>query len=192
MKAIETKYKGYRFRSRLEARWAVFFDALGLQWEYEPQGFDLGFGELYLPDFWLPDLGAWIEIKGKQPTKFEIRKVEKLAFGTGNTVVLAVGLPESYEAENLQVFTWAFGDSSGGLEYLGRAWFVHDGTGLKIDSQDLRIDGKDFYADSAGERLFPEPVFDGAGMVGSDYYARACEAARAARFEFGESGVGRG
>lgn len=30
MKAIETRYKGYRFRSRLEARWAVFFDALGL------------------------------------------------------------------------------------------------------------------------------------------------------------------
>jgi hypothetical protein len=25
-KAIETHYKGYRFRSRLEARWAVFFD----------------------------------------------------------------------------------------------------------------------------------------------------------------------
>jgi hypothetical protein len=28
IKAIETSYKGYRFRSRLEARWAVFFDAL--------------------------------------------------------------------------------------------------------------------------------------------------------------------
>lgn len=25
---IETEYKGYRFRSRLEARWAVFFDTL--------------------------------------------------------------------------------------------------------------------------------------------------------------------
>ena len=32
-KAIETKYKGFRFRSRLEARWAVFFDALGIEWE---------------------------------------------------------------------------------------------------------------------------------------------------------------
>ncbi len=38
-KAIETLYKGYRFRSRLEARWAVFFDALGLKWEYEKEGF---------------------------------------------------------------------------------------------------------------------------------------------------------
>lgn len=41
IKAIETVYRGYRFRSRLEARWAVFFDALGLEWEYEPEGFDL-------------------------------------------------------------------------------------------------------------------------------------------------------
>lgn len=51
MKAIETTYKGYKFRSRTEARWAVFFDSLGLQWEYEPEGFDLGSGVRYLPDF---------------------------------------------------------------------------------------------------------------------------------------------
>ncbi|MBK9515513.1 MAG: hypothetical protein IPO05_18320 [Flavobacteriales bacterium] len=51
IKPIETRYKGYRFRSRLEARWAVFFDALGLEWEYEPEGFDLGDGVYYLPDF---------------------------------------------------------------------------------------------------------------------------------------------
>ena len=29
IQVIETAYKGYRFRSRLEARWAVFFDAIG-------------------------------------------------------------------------------------------------------------------------------------------------------------------
>lgn len=62
MKAIETKYKGYRFRSRLEARWAVFFDSLNLTWRYEPQGFVLG-GKAYLPDFWLPDLKLWVEVK---------------------------------------------------------------------------------------------------------------------------------
>jgi hypothetical protein len=61
--AIETLYKGYRFRSRLEARWAVFFDYLGVAWEYEPQGYVLGDGSRYLPDFWLPDLKYWIEIK---------------------------------------------------------------------------------------------------------------------------------
>lgn len=35
--AIETEYGGYKFRSRLEARWAVFFDMLGIKWEYEEE-----------------------------------------------------------------------------------------------------------------------------------------------------------
>lgn len=63
MKAIETQYKGYRFRSRLEARWAVFMDALGLRWEYEVEGYDLGEQGYYLPDFWLPELELLLEIK---------------------------------------------------------------------------------------------------------------------------------
>ncbi len=63
IKAIETKYSGYRFRSRLEARWAVFFDALGVKWEYEIEGYDLGEDGWYLPDFWLPELESWVEIK---------------------------------------------------------------------------------------------------------------------------------
>lgn len=50
LKPIETQYNGYRFRSRLEARWAVFFDETGIQYEYEPEGFDLD-GVWYLPDF---------------------------------------------------------------------------------------------------------------------------------------------
>ena len=63
LKPIETVYAGYRFRSRLEARWAVFFDTLGLAYEYEKEGFDLGPAGWYLPDFWLPDLEYWVEIK---------------------------------------------------------------------------------------------------------------------------------
>lgn len=63
IQAIETKYKGYRFRSRLEARWAVFFDALGIEWEYEKEGFTNG-EEYYLPDFYLPQHKVWVEVKG--------------------------------------------------------------------------------------------------------------------------------
>lgn len=39
IKAIETKYHGHVFRSRIEARWAVFFDTIGVSWEYEKEGF---------------------------------------------------------------------------------------------------------------------------------------------------------
>jgi hypothetical protein len=51
MKPIQTYYKGYKFRSRTEARWAVFFDSVGVDWEYEPEGFVLSDGSHYLPDF---------------------------------------------------------------------------------------------------------------------------------------------
>lgn len=59
LKPIETRWKGYRFRSRLEARWGVFFEALRLRWEYEPEGFLTDVGP-YLPDFrvenWLVEI----------------------------------------------------------------------------------------------------------------------------------------
>lgn len=68
IKPIETFYKGYRFRSRLEARWAVFFDSMGIEYQYEPEGFeiDLNDGEkiFYLPDFYLPNEGCYVEVKG--------------------------------------------------------------------------------------------------------------------------------
>ena len=38
--AIQTVYKGCRFRSRLEARGAVFFDTLGIAWVSQ-QGYDM-------------------------------------------------------------------------------------------------------------------------------------------------------
>lgn len=63
--AIQTKYRGYRFRSRLEARWAVFFHHAGINWEYESQGY-LVDGRPYLPDFLLPDCGTWVEVKGAE------------------------------------------------------------------------------------------------------------------------------
>lgn len=58
IKAIETEYDGHRFRSRLEARWAVFFNAIGLDYEYEIEGFEMD-GIKYLPDFYIPSLNRW-------------------------------------------------------------------------------------------------------------------------------------
>lgn len=72
IKAIETHWKGYRFRSRLEARWAVFFEEMRLDWIYEPQGFEREFIEghidRYLPDFQIK-IGKteyWVEVKGNK------------------------------------------------------------------------------------------------------------------------------
>lgn len=80
MKAIETSYAGCRFRSRLEARWAVVLDHLGITWEYEPQGFELEWRLhidnaplRYLPDFWLPGHQVWLEVKGELDEEATIR-----------------------------------------------------------------------------------------------------------------------
>lgn len=63
IKAIETRYAGHLMRSRMEARYAVMFDDLGVRWEYEPEGFDLPSGR-YLPDFRLQlDHECWFEVK---------------------------------------------------------------------------------------------------------------------------------
>lgn len=94
LKPLETRYRGYRFRSRTEARWAVFFHHLGWAFEYEPEGFDLN-GTWYLPDFWLPGLGAWLEVKGVAPTVDELGLATELATRSGKEVLVAVGAPSA-------------------------------------------------------------------------------------------------
>lgn len=92
IKPIETFYKGYRFRSRAEARWAVFFDACNVKWDYEPEGYDLEDGLGYLPDFLLHNIGIrgseddgqtfdlYIEVKGSNKiTPEEYEKIRKFS-----------------------------------------------------------------------------------------------------------------
>ena len=77
IKAIETEYNGYRFRSRLEARWAVFFDAIGIEYDYEVEGYCFSDGTKYLPDFYLPESDAFFEVKGKMDD-YDMHKVKML------------------------------------------------------------------------------------------------------------------
>jgi hypothetical protein len=61
--SIPTEFNGIRFRSKLEADWAAFFERHRIIYAFEPEGFDLD-GVYYLPDFWLPRLRTFVEIKG--------------------------------------------------------------------------------------------------------------------------------
>jgi hypothetical protein len=81
MMPIQTRYAGCHFRSRLEARWAVFFDRLEIEWQYEPEGFDLGRAGWYLPDF-------RIELEDGRSGFVEVKP---LAFGAHPEVVLSEG-----------------------------------------------------------------------------------------------------
>jgi hypothetical protein len=89
-KAIETSYKGYRFRSRLEARWAVFLDSLNIKYIYETEGYDLD-GIWYLPDFWSNDLSGFIEIKPGNPSDAEWDKAVRLSCYKDATVYVFCG-----------------------------------------------------------------------------------------------------
>jgi hypothetical protein len=91
--AIETLWRGYRFRSRLEARWAVFFEAMRVPWEYEPQGYSRPFGP-YLPDFLIASR-LFVEIKpaGYRPAADESRRWVATAQQSDTPLVIARGVP---------------------------------------------------------------------------------------------------
>jgi len=114
-RVIPVTYKGTSFRSRTEARWAVFFDRIDVQWRYEHEGYELYSGR-YLPDFWLPEHEWFVEVKpavteqrrkslisinGYQ-TEYglgerEERLCSDLALQTGFRVAIAYGSPSEHE-----------------------------------------------------------------------------------------------
>lgn len=102
---IETRYAGCRFRSRLEARWAVLLDTLGVRWDYEPEGYALN-GGAYLPDFRLPEVcasggtGVWFEVKPDEDLPDDPRW-SSLCEGSGSSVVVAYGLPRTEDRHDL-------------------------------------------------------------------------------------------
>lgn len=96
IKAIETQYNGYRFRSRLEARWATFFDAMGVKYQYESEGFQLG-NIWYLPDFYLDTWDCFFEVKPyfdlARTSVSELAKIDAFARNADTYLLLGLGTP---------------------------------------------------------------------------------------------------
>ena len=165
LKAIQTRYKGYHFRSRLEARWAVFFDTLGYKWEYEPEGFVLPTGAKYLPDFHIKGVDTsgepfdfWCEVKGDITalTETDNSKIDtfgyQLAAGGKSVLFVLVGAPEPKRYEVVaRENHWIWSERK-------RPWF----------------------GDIEPQTRSRNPL--------SELMA-ACDAARSARFEHGQSGA---
>ena len=167
-KAIETRYKGYRFRSRLEARWAVFFDAINLEWEYEPEGFELPGGERYLPDFRIGRNGRMIfaEIKPTAGDTDAFRKARLLAHSSSAMEVICLGgLP-----------------STTVYPLLSQPGLIFDGVVLQADPSYYPLVFT-IRANQWSNWRRVETVFDPDGLT-----EIAISKAKSARFEFGESG----
>lgn len=88
--AIPTVYRGIRFRSKLEAKYARAFDILRISWTYEEVNFMFDDGTCYAPDFYMPEIDTYFEVKGVM-TEEDERKIKMLS-EQGNTVV--VGHPD--------------------------------------------------------------------------------------------------
>ena len=101
---IPTTYAGIHFRSRLEARWAAFFNELRWPWEYEPRDFSG-----WIPDFIL--LGATpVYIEVKPASKFPPAVAAKIDVTECTDEVLIVGLtpslPDDEWGDELVVLGW--------------------------------------------------------------------------------------
>jgi len=175
LKPIETHYNGYRFRSRLEARWAVFFDALGIKYEYEKEGYDLGEAGWYLPDFWLTECNRWVEIKGQKFTEGELNKAIALCEATGHPVLTFDGLPDIRDFIGITKCGDGVGTTCADFIYL----FVNDEGKVSLPPG--------FYLKNTYQEIGPfksEYVMEFAIRL-----KKASCAAKAARFEHGESGI---
>ena len=93
IKPIPTRYDGILYRSRAEARWAVFFASQGVPFRYEEEGYQTRRG-WYLPDFRLTQADVFFEVKPDHPTPDEMDKASALAFGTGRPMFVAAGPPD--------------------------------------------------------------------------------------------------
>lgn len=159
MKPIETQWKGWRFRSRLEARWAVFFESLGIEFLYEPEPFELPDGTVYLPDFYLPVIRFFAEVKPAEFTPEEIYKAEELTRGTGRQLLMLVGQPDYRPYEAITV------DS----DFFTRCEYSLD------------VYSESYYYSTEERRLFSQPEEITENDC-SDRYRQAIEASRGERF----------
>lgn len=167
IQAIQTVYDGHRFRSRMEARWAVFFDHMFIKYHYELEGYNLPSGR-YLPDFYLPNFerGCFAEVKPKFSVE-EKMKCQELCDLAKKPVLLLEGPPD--------FMCYIYLDPE------------HPRTAEEYLYGILNNRNK------YGERMYVYPGFEknDLSFLPTDWdekYASAVMLSRSARFEFGENG----
>jgi hypothetical protein len=199
IKAIETRYKGYRFRSRLEARWAVFFETLKLRWQYEPEGFELPSGTRYLPDFRIELPGGkilWIEIKPEGQDSKQFEEFIASCSGYSNEGTILHDIPDpTFVRDHLGIGYYKGGSSPWVLQkfkYDNDDIFSGDGPYLFCVCERCGSIGFEFDGRSARIQCCGANINSGDSKNYSSNHQRilnALAAARAARFEHDEREV---
>ena len=115
--AIPTTYKGRNYRSRLEAKWAAFFDLCGWRYEYEPVDFN----------GWFPDFAIYGE-RIRNPILVEVKPVKHEPFDIEERIG---GVAHQYKGELLVLGDGPWED--GELSYLGWLLEYCEGSGYHIE-----------------------------------------------------------
>lgn len=205
-KPIQTRYAGCHFRSRLEARYAVFFDRLGIQWEYEPEGYATPDG-WYLPDFLL---------HLHRPVLFEVKPLSEIgqkddrwwgaSRAAGARLIAAYGLPQHPDlppgeqspiggraADPLVNGHYNLFDGTGELDswdncYAFCACPWCGSIGIEFDGRGARVCGYERHGLTFQQAEQQVGHYDKAYSYNHPAIVYAYTAARSARFEHGQRG----
>jgi hypothetical protein len=153
-------------------------DHLKLEWEYEPEGYKVStpLGRIsYLPDFWLPGVEQWAEVKGHLEPN-DLKRLCALATGmakcgSGRDIVVLGNIPRS------ESIRWPIQ-----LHWHDLLWAVpwYPGRGCPLNRPKQHVD--------AGDLRWCHVLIDGIPVGTPDWAEEPLDAARQARFEWGEHG----
>lgn len=215
-KSVPTWYEGIRYRSLLEAQYARAFDELRVEHKYEPRlngsrpliiprtvsGMK---GEFpYLPDFLLPGLGLYVEVKGPWWNRFnQMNLLDAAAYLSGGTTgqcgrgydMLVLGpLPDLRDAQGrLRVMSpWALHMHDG--ELIRLPWLRGNSDPSKPDgicnqsafAVQVGITGRDVFG------YLGQELLEGVSVLPymPYWWLNALDAARSAHFELNADGGG--
>lgn len=126
---LTIQYGGYRMRSKLEAKWAVFLDYLQIEFQYEPRVYSLEGNLGYLPDFYLPEQDVFLEVKpDKELSPRDAKKIQ--LFSLDKTIkpnlVVLFDEPSIFQDRYFHVYgvrwakvQWAWGEGGARLQNPG-------------------------------------------------------------------------
>lgn len=127
-KAHPTIYNGVNFRSRLEARWAAFFDLCKWEWSYEP--FDL--------DGWTPDFSLKHFLEDRDASRLiEVKPIDWSTRGAINEIMDRDDLKKAWThvSQSAPVLVLGIGPDIRGKDAMLGAWLEERNDGARDRSE---------------------------------------------------------
>lgn len=111
------EFDGEYYDSQTEAAWAAYLTEHGVEFQHEPATYKLPAGQLYTPDFFLPEMDAYIEAKNGNADNLAAYKLSLLTYATGRQGFIVDGKPH-YATVYAYTPEWTLKPSTGSrLQY---------------------------------------------------------------------------